>query len=192
MQNDADDGEFARLRAEGWALIKIEVVFADQPRGELTQRLRRQLEKAEELFQKALQLKPESSGCLWAIGKIRDRLEDYERAFDYFARSSDRNRADAEAPRDAALAAQMCGKGDEAVSYSLRALGLKPDDAGLRANLAMSYLIQGNLPLAREAAANAVLQSPGDTISRQVLGLIEDVTEGRRARPTTLRGLREL
>nr|MBA3684839.1 hypothetical protein [Planctomycetota bacterium] len=78
------------------------------------------------------------------------------------------------------------GHGDEAVSVATRAVTLTPDDPEMLGNLAISFLIAGQLPQAETAIQAALRAAPGDQVNRNVEGLIRAVRVGERERPRDL------
>ena len=76
------------------------------------------------------------------------------------------------------------GKGEEAVKVAEHAVSLKPDDAGLEANLALALLVAGRVDDALATAQSALDRSPNDEITKTLLGVIKDVKDGKRDRPT--------
>lgn len=75
---------------------------------------------------------------------------------------------------------------DKAVAAARQAVALKPDDAGLLANLSLALLIGGTLD---EAAEKSLAIAPDDEITRNLKRAIEDVRSGRRAQPRSLADL---
>lgn len=68
-------------------------------------------------------------------------------------------------------------------------MNIKPDDAGLMANLALALLIGGKLDDASEAVTRALVMAPDDKIVHNLKGMIADVQAGRKAQPSKLADL---
>lgn len=78
------------------------------------------------------------------------------------------------------------GDFETAVRVAARAVAVKPDDPELLGNLAVSQLLAGDGPKARQSITHALKLDPGDTINRNIEGIIGDVVDGRRENPRTL------
>ena len=77
------------------------------------------------------------------------------------------------------------GRGSLAIDYCRAAITASPCDPGLVANLALAYLIDGDVARARGAAEEAISAAPDDQISNFVRSVIEEVASGRRPIPRT-------
>ena len=76
------------------------------------------------------------------------------------------------------------GKSREAVDAARHAVALVPDNAGLKANLGLALLVHGDVEEALRTTKAALSAAPDDPITKNLLGLIEDVRDGKRPRPT--------
>jgi tetratricopeptide (TPR) repeat protein len=150
---------------------------------------RRRLRKAIACFEEALGLAPRNWSALWLLGKIHQRLDEYPEALGCFARSHDLAPTEPDVAREAALAAIECGDGPAAVRFAKAAIAASPDDQGLVSNLAIAWLIAGDLTQARATAAEAAARAPDDPVCGTVLRVIDEVAAGRRPRPRTGREL---
>ena len=81
------------------------------------------------------------------------------------------------------------GLGTEAIRAIQHAIQLTPEDAGLRANLALAFLIEGNNAGAKNAIDRALEMAPQDRISQAVRGIVDDVIAGKRSQPKTMADL---
>jgi Flp pilus assembly protein TadD len=66
------------------------------------------------------------------------------------------------------------------------AIQLKPDDAGLYANLALAHVISGRDAEAQTAIRTSLGMAHDDRISQSVQRLVEDVLSGKRRRPQNM------
>jgi Flp pilus assembly protein TadD len=78
------------------------------------------------------------------------------------------------------------GKPDKAIVAARHAVRVKPDDAGLHANLALALLLAARLPEAAAAIDEALRLAPQDEISGNLRRLITAVQTGRAAQPKSL------
>ncbi len=76
-----------------------------------------------------------------------------------------------------------------ALPIARRAVELRPEDAGLHANLALTQLILGDVNAAHAQVQRALAVHPGDPITRTLANIIEQVRAGRRPCPRSLREL---
>ena len=65
-------------------------------------------------------------------------------------------------------------------------MGLRPNDAGLRSNLALVYLFTGDVTHALTEVRAALASEPKDKITAGLARMIEDVSAGRRKRPRSI------
>jgi tetratricopeptide (TPR) repeat protein len=146
---------------------------------------RKSLEAGRTLLQRAHERTPTFASA-WFLGKVEMRLGHLEAALPAFlqAYSLDPNQADG-CRELAALYLELDRAGD-ALPVARRALELRPDDAGLRCNLALVLLLTGDVPGAHAEATTALSRAPDDRITRSLLQAIDEITAGRRARPRSL------
>jgi tetratricopeptide (TPR) repeat protein len=188
--SDEEIGEFNRLYEKGWALTKGELLLSDgDPSIKPGWFARRKLRQALSCFEAALRIVPESWQALWGMGKIHQRLGEVPEALGCFSRAHDLSPSQPDVAREAGIAACDIGDGPSAIRFTKAAIAAKPDDAGLVSNLALAYLIAGDLGQAQRAAAEAASRAPGDSVSQTVRQIIDDVAQGRRPRPRTVREL---
>jgi tetratricopeptide (TPR) repeat protein len=145
---------------------------------------RRDIGKAVSTLDQALQLDAGHWQSHWLRAKCLQALGQFEESLEGFSKAWLLNPSHDDTAREAGISAGEAGKPDVAVYYAHEALKLKPDDAGLRANLAMAYLYAGNLESATREASAAVQAQPADAVSRAVLVLVREVSAGRMPRPT--------
>lgn len=147
---------------------------------------RRQLKEGVRLFTEALKINPQGWSSMWALGKLHQRLGDSTSALKWFAEAARIKPDQRDVLREAGIAALNVGAKEEALRLCFAAVQLAPDDLGLQSNLALAYLITGDDAHAEECARVAVSRAPQDTTSRSVLGLVQDVRQGKRQRPQRL------
>jgi len=182
--------EHGRVYDKGWSLIQGELLLADaNPSGKPGWFARRRLREAITCFEAALKITPESWQSLWALGKIHQRLGEVPEALNCFAQAHQLNPSQPDVAREAGIAASDIGDGPAAVRFSKAAIAAKPDDPGLVSNLALAFLINGEIENAQAAAAEATSRAPNDPIAKSVRSIVDEVAQGRRSRPKTVREL---
>lgn len=179
--------EHNRLFNEGQRLIEGELLLAGneelRPPDEV---MLGKLTKAMHCFEQTLAIAPENWSAMWVLGKIHQRLRNYPAALQWFSRAFQVNPQQPDVAREAGLAALSAGASKQAIQFCEAAVQLRPEDPGLTANLALAYLIAGDLLTARQLAQTALKQVPDDPLTKDLLGVIEDVIVGRRSQPETL------
>jgi Flp pilus assembly protein TadD len=141
------------------------------------------------LFQEVLCINPRNWSALWLLGKIHQRLDDYEAAFRYFAQAHRLSPAEPDVAREASIAAMELGRPLEAVPIAERAVAAKPSDAGLRANLALTLLFAQRAREALAVAEDALCADPGDEITARIVAMAREVVSGNRPCPRHVRDL---
>ncbi|WP_224363054.1 tetratricopeptide repeat protein [Hyalangium versicolor] len=139
----------------------------------------RRLESARPLLQQALDLVPENWAAAWVLGVVERRLGNYPQGLQWLSRAFELNPYNPDVGREASICAGLAGRMEDAVRFSEAASAVNPDDAGLLANLALNLLVAGRVAEALPRGREAVARAPGDSISRAVLSLIEEVSSGR-------------
>jgi tetratricopeptide (TPR) repeat protein len=126
---------------------------------------------------------------MWLLGKVYQRLDDCEAAFAWFSRAHRIKPDQPDAAREASIAAMDLGRPEEAIPFCESAIKAKPDDPGLRANLALAYLFSGKPGEARTLSQEALARDPADSITAQLVGIIEEVLSGKRPCPHHVKDL---
>jgi tetratricopeptide (TPR) repeat protein len=120
----------------------------------------------------------------WFLGVARRAAQNPTGAFEALERAYTANPAHGDVSREFGAQCLALGRGDLAVMVSERNCSLHPKDAGLRANLALSLMIAGDMERAKAEAARALEMDPADKISRALASMIDDVIAGKRPRMT--------
>jgi len=181
------DEEVARHNAaytRAWELAKPYMLLAESPKAApLSRRARRQLGRAIDSVREALAIAPDNWSALWLLGKVYQRLDRHEDALESFHAAFLLNPSRPDVARETGLTALAVGDAPLALRCCTAASASSPHDSGLLANLALAYLIGGEVDRASATAREAVERDPGDTVSQQVLARIVDVQTGRRPVP---------
>lgn len=125
----------------------------------------------------------ENWGAFWLKGKAYQALELDQQSYDNFKSAYDLQKENPDVAREFAFACMDLAKGDEAVAVASQALSVKPEDAGLTGNLALAYLIQGDVAQAEAYIRHALSLDATDEINRNLLVKILEVKRGERDIP---------
>ena len=152
---------------------------------------RRRLRKALGMFERVVELIPDSWNSMWLAGKTAQRLGDDEKGFEWMERAYHANAEQVDVAREASLMAMDLGRADAAIVYAHRATQLEKDDAGLEANLALAYLLAGKLTEAHAAIGRALELDGNDKISKLIAELVEHFSATGAKPPSNSQELRE-
>ena len=178
-----------QLYEKASALIKDLILYHGQEPAALAEEGRRRLEEAISLFTEVLQINPGNWPAMWQLGKAYQRLGDFERGLEWFARAHALEPDQPDVAREAAIAAMDASRPAEAIPFCERAIKARPDDAGLRANLALALLFSGKPGEARTTAEDALRRDPSDEITANLVSVIDEVLSGARPCPRHIRDL---
>jgi len=120
----------------------------------------------------------------WYLGMARRAAADGEGAFAAFERAYATNPAHADVSREFGGQCLALGRGEQAVVVCDRNCSLHPDDAGLRANLALACMVADDVMRAKVEVTRALKMDPSDQITLALARMIDDVIAGKRARLT--------
>jgi tetratricopeptide (TPR) repeat protein len=148
---------------------------------------RRRLAEAIRLFEEVVAINPANWSAMWMLGKVYQRLEDPARGLEWFARAHRVNPDQPDVAREASIAAMDAGRPAEAVGFCERALRAEPDNAGLRANLALALLFCERIEEARKEVRDALARDPADGITQTLARIIGEVAAGTRPCPHHVR-----
>jgi len=140
--------------------------------------------KAIKYFNEALSIYPDHFQSLFFLGKIHQRLRNYEQALSYFDSALKLERTNHNIPQEASLVAMHLNQIDKAIEYSKEALRRKPDDFALLGNHSMNLLIAGLDNEAKETIDKAIALNPNDDINQRIKTKIQGVISGQAKRPT--------
>jgi len=135
----------------------------------------------------ALGLEPDSSTAWWARGKAQQLLGDHENAYQSFHRSYQIDEGkNPDSGVQLLLECLETGRGGEAVHLAQAIVRSEPDNAGMLANLALAYLINGQVDEASRAVSNAEAIDPEDEAITSAKSRIDDVRSGHIPRPNRI------
>jgi tetratricopeptide (TPR) repeat protein len=134
-------------------------------------------------FEQALSIIPDHFQSLFFIGKLYQRLTNYDIALSYFEHALKVEQVNHNIPQEASLVAMHLNQLDKGLEYSKEALKRKPDDIALLGNHSMNLLIAGLDKEAKETIDKAISLSPDDNINNKIKDKIEAVIAGQIRRP---------
>jgi tetratricopeptide (TPR) repeat protein len=177
------------LTEKGWAILNDYILLLERDRVRIGFFARRRLRKAIVLFLNALRIAPENYSSKWALGKIHQVLGDHRRSLEWFEEAWALEKGNADVCREASLAAMNCEEFSKALAFSDKAIALKPDDAGLRCNRALTLMFLNRDPDAIEAVVSSLWLDPEDQIALNVRAIVNSLADGGRPRPKTMKDL---
>ena len=141
------------------------------------------------MFDRVLALKPNNWSAMWVVGKVQQRLGDEAAALNWFEKSWQAHPSHPDVAREASLSAMHLGRSNLAIVYAHHAAQLDPQSAGLQANLALAYLLAGQLQQAQTNIDLSLKADPADPISKSVQAIIKHFASTRQPPPKTLQDL---
>jgi tetratricopeptide (TPR) repeat protein len=129
---------------------------------------------------------PKNWPAFWIKGKGYQVLGDQVSANFEFKSSFAIQKESPDVAREYAASCIELGHGDEAVKAAQHAIRLDPEDPGLRANLALAFLISSKNQDAMDAIERSLNMSPDDKILQTVKMFVDEVIAGKRKQPKTM------
>jgi tetratricopeptide (TPR) repeat protein len=148
-----------------------------------------QLREGVSLLDVALALSPEQWVAWWLRGKAQQALDDHDLAYEAFRRASLINGEHVDVARELVAECLETRRATEAIPIAEWLCHREPTNAGLRANLAIAYLIVGRFAEALRSVNRALDLDPSDVVTAAVRRRIEDVRTGRWPQPKQLSDL---
>lgn len=190
MDNVLSNDDTARHNvhfAKGKSLCKGRILLHGvKPYGPPSYWIRWKLRKAIRCFEAALTIAPDDWPSMFFIGKIQQRLQDQNSAYQWFVLAHEIKPTQPDVAREASLAALDISLIDEAIELCRRAVASSPSDSGLVCNLALAYCLAGRDVDAEKCVVEASSRDPADEITSTVLLFIRDIASGKRNRPKRL------
>jgi Tfp pilus assembly protein PilF len=195
--NESDELGFSVIDPEthnvvykkGTALISPHI-WLDGRMPKMTDQASRDLQLGIQHLQAVTAYNPSNWNAHWIIGKAYQALRNHQEAYQNFKKAYAIEKGNPNVAREFADSCLQLGYGADAVALAASAVQVAPQDAGLRANLALAYLINGDIALAQEAVEESLTSNPSDKITQRLRKVICDVAEGKRPRPTKMSELK--
>jgi tetratricopeptide (TPR) repeat protein len=137
----------------------------------------------------ALRLAPENWVAWWLRGKAQQALDAHEAAHKSLQRACSINSGHLDVARELVAECLEIGLATEAVPIAEAIARSKPKDAGLLANLAVAYLLDGRIEDADRTTDLALQIDTLDSIIVSLKRRIDDVRTGRCPKPVRLSDL---
>jgi len=106
-----------------------------------------------------------------------------ERAYNEFKLSFELQKRDIDVARELMIECLRLGRGEEGINIGNHALSLDKGNSGLIANLALAYLIAGNIGKSKRLINKALEFDDKDQINLNLRTLILDVESGVKKQP---------
>lgn len=140
--------------------------------------------KAIKYFEIALAIEPNNYQSLFFLGKIYQRLGEYNKSLGLLEKAMQFEKENHYLPLEASLVAMHLNQLDKAIEYSNEGLRRKPNDFALLGNHSMNLLIAGKDQEAKENIEKAIKLNPTDEINKRIQSKINSVISGQERRPT--------
>jgi Tfp pilus assembly protein PilF len=157
-----------------------------------TRRGRRDLSQGIANLKAVVQMSPGNWAAYWIMGKAYQAQGLSNDACDAFASAYLLQNQNADVAREFMFECLNVGRTKEAVELAYAALQLRPDEPGLKANLALCLLVDAQLEEALGRATEALQADPNDKITRMVKRIIEEVQSGTRPQPRKYGDLKDV
>jgi tetratricopeptide (TPR) repeat protein len=178
--------EHNRLYQRGLGLIRQEIVVEGEDRSSRPGWLARwRLRRGIAFLRRALRIHPSWQNHFW-IGKALQRLGDWRGAMSWFSDAHRIDPSQGAVAKEGANVAMELGEYDFAIALLRPAIKASSDDAALRHNLGLVYLLSGRPNDARDILQIALALQPEKTTASLLL-ITEGVIAGVRPRPINLR-----
>jgi Tfp pilus assembly protein PilF len=132
------------------------------------------------LLEVLVTINPQHWRAYWLKGKVHQATKDHQAAHAAFGQSHQLHTGQADVVREYMIECICIGRTNQAVALAELAVQLRSSDPGLRANLGLAYLADGQFPRAHAATELALQMAPDDGISKGLLDEIKAVMGGRK------------
>lgn len=145
--------------------------------------VQRNVRRGIELLTFVTKANPANWNAHWVIGKGHQALGDSNAACDSFRASFDIEKENPDVAREYMFECLNLGRGSDGVSAARHAVSLEPNNAGLHANMALAFLVDGQLDNADAAASKSLQLDPSDQITQRVQMMVKHVRSGKKPQP---------
>jgi len=177
---------YKELHTAAWKLCSDYIIVAGRPVIPLGAHGEQALRKAVTLFLDAVEIVSYDWKPFWTMGKIYERLGEYEHALDYFDEAYKVCTVESSIPREACRMALELQDHERALDYSNIALAIAPDDWSLWSNKALIQILMNRLDDALDSITEARRIDATHTIPRNIAILIDLIKQGRVDPPRVL------
>jgi tetratricopeptide (TPR) repeat protein len=148
-----------------------------------------EVSQAASMLKKVIADAPDWWNAQWFFGKSQMALGNYDEAYEAFRRAYRIEKNVEPILRELAGACLELRRFDEAVEVAQATVVLDPGNAELLGNLAVAFLLAGQLVPARKAIDAATKIDPNDRINLTISRVLREIETGRREQPQSLRDL---
>jgi Flp pilus assembly protein TadD len=138
---------------------------------------------------RVLVIAPANWAALWVRGKAFQSLGDHQSAADSFGQAYQFQSANPDVGRELVLELLETGSYPRALAIAERLAGQHPENAGLRANLALARVMAHDVSGAVKAIDEALRLDPRDAVTKALKQRIGEIAGGSRPPPKTLHEL---
>lgn len=135
---------------------------------------------------RVLDINPSNWSALWIRGKAFQLLGEHVKAVDSFRSAYRLNPDHQDVAREYIEELLETQEFRDAARIAREISDRAPQDAGLKANLALALLMNGEVPSAQQAIGEALRIDPNDTVSKALAQRIDNVVTGSRPPPKSL------
>jgi len=150
---------------------------------------RRDVDRGIALLKAVVVYNPTNWAAWWVMGKGYQAVNETEKSCHAFGKSFEIQKANPDVAREYMFACLETGRTAEAISAAEHAIDISPDDAGLHANLALAYTLAGRIKDAQSAISRSLQIDPSDQISQTLNRRIQEIAQGKRPQPSSIRDL---
>jgi tetratricopeptide (TPR) repeat protein len=185
--NDADHNRYFQ---EGSGLIKPYMRLHGVPeKSTSSARAKAEIARGIALLDAVIAYNTNNWAAWWTIGKGYQALGDSDKACDAFGKSYAIQRGNADVAREYMFECLNLGRTTEAIAAAEYAVSLSPKDAGIHANVALAYTLAGRIADAQAAIGKSLQIDPNDKISLSLHRIVQEIVDGKRKQPHTMREL---
>jgi len=186
----ANDADHNRYFQEGGGLIKPYMRLHGAPeKSTSSSKAKAEIARGIALLDAVIAYNTNNWAAWWTIGKGHQALGEAKKSCDAFGRAYSLQRENADVAREYAAECLNLGRATEAVSVAEHAINLSANNAGLYANLALAYTISGRIADAQSTIGKSLQLDPNDEISLALRLAIQEIADGKRKQPRTMREL---
>jgi tetratricopeptide (TPR) repeat protein len=140
--------------------------------------------KALKSFEKALEIYPESWQSLFFIGKIYQRMREFQKSLSYIEKAMVFEKENHVLPQEASLVAMHLNEIEKSIEFSKMSVTISPENFALLGNHSMNLLVAELDDEAKDTIEKALLINPNDDYNKRIKQKIENVISGKERRPT--------
>jgi len=174
---------FNKYFAKGNSLSENILILKGTRKDKISSANSRKAQKAIDNYMKCLEILPNHWQTKWLLAKLFQAINQPVKALNYFEEALDIEDSNCDIAREASISAMDAGYTILAVKYSLEAIKRQPNDAGLMCNHALNLIVNGNDKEAKSWILKAIEIDSNDPINQKVYSIINQVINGKIARP---------